>query len=92
MHDPLRMYIKFSKYCYFHLMDKQVERGFNITKQFLVENLHPSSPATQRIFYDHMIFHKLKTHENEVNAKMFSHIQQVAMSMARQIFFKKVVI
>ena len=57
----------------------QVERGFISNKQLPVENLHPPNLVAQRIFIDHMVFHKLQPHEiaASCHCENVSHVRQL---------------
>ena len=53
----------------------QVERGFSVNKQLLVENMHPSTLKAQRLVNDHMKFYKMTAESIEINSKMIMHVK-----------------
>ena len=44
----------------------QVERGFSVNSQLLVENLNNDSLIAQRIISDHMMQKQIKPHELKI--------------------------
>ena len=54
----------------------QVERGFSINKNLLVENQHTTTSIAQRIIHDNMAYHELESSNSTITAKLISHIKQ----------------
>jgi hypothetical protein len=54
----------------------QVERGFSVNKNLLVENQHTTSLTAQRIIHDHMVYHELESSNLTVTAKLSNHVKQ----------------
>ena len=50
----------------------QVERGFGINKEIVIENLHSSSLSAQRIVYDYLKASKKNIHDIEITSKMLT--------------------
>ena len=48
----------------------QVERGFSINKEIVIENLHSSSLPAQRIVYDYLKASEKNIHDIEITNKM----------------------
>ena len=58
----------------------QVDWGFRINKQLLLENLYPSSLVAENIVKNHKVFHKLWPNKIDITAKMDSHAWQPCTS------------
>ena len=54
----------------------QVERGFSVNKNLLVENQHTTTSIAQRILHDHMAYHELESCNSTVTAKLLSRIKK----------------
>ena len=54
----------------------QVERGFSVNKNLLVENQHTTTLTAQRIIRDHMVYHELESSNLIITAKLLSHVKQ----------------
>ena len=50
----------------------QVERGFSINKEIVIENLHSSSLSAQRIVYDYLKASEKNMHDIEITNKMLT--------------------
>ena len=50
----------------------QVERGFSINKEIVIENLHSSSLSAQRIVYDYLKASEKNIHDIEITNKMLT--------------------
>ena len=50
----------------------QVERGFSINKEIVIENPHSSSLSAQRIVYDYLKASEKNIHEIEITNKMLT--------------------
>ena len=48
----------------------QVERGFSINREIVIENLHSSSLSAQRMVYDYPKASKKNIHDTEITNKM----------------------
>ena len=68
----------------------QVERGFSINKEIVIENLHSSSLSAQRIVYDYLKASEKNIHDIEITNKMLtscksSHLRYlIALEDAKQ--------
>ena len=52
----------------------QVEHGFSVNKNLLVENQHTTTLTAQRIIHDHMVYHELESSNLTIMAKLLSHV------------------
>ena len=50
----------------------QVERGFSINKQIVIENLHPSSLSAQCMVHDYLKASEKNIHDIEITDKMLT--------------------
>ena len=55
----------------------QVERGFSINQEILIENLHSSSLSAQWIVYDYQKASKKNIHDVEITNKMLTNCKSV---------------
>ena len=54
----------------------QVERGFSVNKNLLVENQDTTILTAQRIIHDRMVYHELESSNLTITAKLLSHGKQ----------------
>ena len=54
----------------------QVERGFSVKKNLLVENQHTTTLTAQPINHDHMVYHELESSNLIITAKLSNHVMQ----------------
>ena len=54
----------------------QVEHGFSVNKNLLVENQHTTALTAQCIIHDHMVYHELESSNLTITAKLLSHVKQ----------------
>ena len=59
----------------------QVERGFNVNKNLLVENQHTTTLTAQRIIHDHMVYHELESSNLTITAKLLSHVREARLRL-----------
>ena len=52
----------------------QVEHGFSVNKNLLVENQHTTTLTAHRIIHDHMVYHELESSNLTIMAKLLSHV------------------
>ena len=48
----------------------QVEGGFSVNKNLLVENQHTTTLTAQCIIHDHMVYHELESSNLTITAKL----------------------
>ena len=54
----------------------QVEHGFSVNKNLLVENQHTTTLTAQDIIHDHTVYHELESSNLSIMAKLLSHVKQ----------------
>ena len=52
------------------LSQSEIERGFSVNKEAVIENLLPASLCAQRIVHNYIINSKKEIHEIDINNKM----------------------
>ena len=54
----------------------QVELGFSVNKNVLMENQHTATLTAQRFIHDYMVYHELESSDLTITAKSFTHTKQ----------------